>query len=68
VQARHDDIGQEQVNRVLVLLRDPECFLGVTRLQEAVSLGRQHVPGDGADIRLIVNQQGRFHRPGILPI
>jgi hypothetical protein len=61
VQAGHHDVGQEQVDRLAGFLRDPPGLLRVASFQDPVSLGREHVPCDGADVRLIVNQQDRVH-------
>ena len=56
VETGHHDVGQEQVYRFGVGLRDSERFFAICGFQDSIACRHETVPGQLADIWLIINE------------
>jgi hypothetical protein len=66
VETWHHDVGQEQVDRLGMALRDPERFFPISGVQDAITLRHETVSGQLADICLVINDQDCLHvRPPV---
>jgi hypothetical protein len=55
VEMGHHDVGQEQVYRLGVRLRDSERFFAISGFQDSITRRHETIPGQLADIWLIIN-------------
>jgi hypothetical protein len=55
VEARHHDVGQEQLDRLGVGLRDSERFFAISGFQDSITRRHETISGQLADIWLIIN-------------
>src|SRR5882724_9192668 len=60
---RHDDVGQEQVNRPGVLLADEERLAGDARLDDVVAILAQNAAGHDPDLIVVLDQQDGLAAP-----
>src|SRR5712691_361012 len=63
VETGHHDVREQQVYRCRVGLRDPERLFAISGFQDFIPLCHENIPGELADIRLVINNQNGLHEP-----
>src|SRR5882724_10824896 len=61
VDTRHHDVGDEHVDRALVIVRDPERLVAVLGLEHLIARPQQDVPRQGSDLCFVVDHQDGLH-------
>jgi len=61
VETGHHDVGQQQVYRLGVGLRDSERFFAIRGFQDSIACRHETVSGQRADICLVINDQDSLH-------